>query len=75
MESVTNLKELAAQNINISNPDDKAEAGSVMEFVLEELHQHSVLNKKMNGISTSYGDYVVNIFNSLSDEFEMGIED
>ncbi len=75
LSSVSDLKELAVNCLGLSNSKDKAEIGTAMEFVLEGLHQHSVLSKEMKNNAASYGGYADNIFSSLSDEFEVDFED
>lgn len=67
LDSVTNLKKTTLQYMKISNSKSKAEVAAAMEFVLESLHQHSVLSKNITDNNRTYADYADNIFSSLSD--------
>ncbi|MCH8285824.1 magnesium chelatase [candidate division KSB1 bacterium] len=67
LDSVTNLKKTTLQYMKMSNSHSKAEIAAAMEFVLESLHQHSVLSKNITDNNRIYADYVDNVFSSLSD--------
>jgi magnesium chelatase subunit I len=63
--AVPTLKQTAFKYLQLSDKNDRSEVSSAMEFILEGLHQHSVLSKEVNSHGRSYGDYVDNIFSSL----------
>ncbi|MCP4728039.1 MAG: magnesium chelatase [bacterium] len=74
LDEVKGLKELAAKYMKLGDEEDKTEIATAMEFVLEGLHQHSVLSKDQVANHSSYGHFADSIFSSLgkdegSDEY------
>ncbi len=68
---VRGLLELAKKYMGLVEVDDSAQVAAAMEFVLEGLHQHSVLSKDLLEEKTTYGNLMDNIFSS----FEKGRQD
>ncbi len=61
---VDGLKEIVT---NAKQPDQKSELYAWMDFVLDALHQHSMLSKEDLDDQTSYSDMVGTMFSSFSD--------
>jgi len=71
LDKVDSLKQLAAQHMNISPKGDTAEIAAAMEFVLEGLHQHSVLSKDVLEHKRTFSGYIDNIFSKLNNDFDV----
>lgn len=71
LNRIPGLKELAEKYFKISSKKEKDAVSCAMEFIIESLHQNSVLSKEHYVTGNSYGDLVDNIFSSLnSEDFE-----
>ncbi len=66
LDEVKGLKELVIKHFKLDESADNTEIASAMEFVLEGLHQHSVLSKDQVANHSSYGHFADSIFSSLS---------
>ena len=68
LDSIDGLKDLVSKNVK---SDNSAEIATMMEFVLEALHQHSMLGKEWYDSSANYRDLMGSMLSSLSDaDFE-----
>lgn len=63
LEKVTGLKEITAKHLDLKEGDGLALG---MEFVLEGLHQHSMVSKGEVGLKTSYRDMLKAMFDHMS---------
>ena len=63
LEKVTGLKEIAAKHLDLKEGDGLALG---MEFVLEALHQHSMVSKREEGVKTAYRDMLKAMFDHMS---------
>jgi len=63
LERVTGLKEVTAKHLDVKEGDGIALG---MEFVLEALHQHSMVSKREEGVKTAYRDMLKAMFDSMS---------
>jgi magnesium chelatase subunit I len=63
LEKVTGLKEIAAKHLDLKDGDGVALG---MEFVLEGLHQHSMVSKREEGLKTAYRDMLKAMFDHMS---------
>jgi magnesium chelatase subunit I len=63
LERVTGLKEIAAKHLDLKEGDGIALA---MEFVLEGLHQHSMVSKREEGVKTAYRDMLKAMFDHMA---------
>ena len=63
LEKVTGLKEIAAKHLELKEGDGIALG---MEFVLEALHQHSMVSKREEGVKTAYRDMLKAMFDHMS---------
>ena len=64
LDKVSGLKELVEKQVS---PASKLERYSLMDLVLEALHQNSMLSKQDLDDETSYSDMVGSMFSSFSD--------
>ncbi|MFQ5865831.1 MAG: magnesium chelatase, partial [bacterium] len=65
LEKVTGLKRLATRYMKLDEHTKQAELGAVMEFILDGLHQYSMLSKDMVDTKTSYRDMLDTMFSSI----------
>jgi magnesium chelatase subunit I len=63
LEKVTGLKEIAAKHLDLKDGDG---IGLGMEFVLEGLHQHSMVSKREEGVKTAYRDMLKAMFDHMA---------
>ncbi len=63
LEKVTGLKEIAAKHLELKDGDGIALG---MEFVLEALHQHSMVSKREEGVKTAYRDMLKAMFDHMA---------
>jgi len=63
LEKVTGLKEIAAKHLDLKDGDGIALG---MEFVLEGLHQHSMVSKREEGVKTAYRDMLKAMFDHMA---------
>jgi magnesium chelatase subunit I len=63
LEKVTGLKEITAKHLELKEGDGIALG---MEFVLEALHQHSMVSKREEGVKTAYRDMLKAMFDHMS---------
>ena len=63
LEKVTGLKEITARHLDAKDGDGIALG---MEFVLEALHQHSMVSKREEGVKTAYRDMLKAMFDHMS---------
>jgi magnesium chelatase subunit I len=63
LEKVTGLKEIAAKHLDLKDGDGVALG---MEFVLEGLHQHSMVSKREEGLKTAYRDMLKAMFDHMA---------
>jgi len=63
LEKVTGLKEIAAKHLDLKDGDGVALG---MEFVLEGLHQHSMVSKREEGVKTAYRDMLKAMFDHMA---------
>lgn len=68
LDKVSGLRKLAAEKMQISGSENGAVLGAAMEFVLDGLHQNSMLSKDILDSKTSYSD----MFNSMFSSFKSG---
>jgi magnesium chelatase subunit I len=64
LERVSGLRELAARHLDAAEGDGCALG---MEFVLEALHQHSMVSKREEGAATAYRDMLKAMFDRMPD--------
>ena len=57
------LKELASRHLDLKEGDG---AGLGMEFVLEGLHQHSMVSKREEGVKIAYRDMLKAMFDHMA---------
>ena len=63
LEKVTGLKEIAAKHLDLKDGNGIALG---MEFVLEGLHQHSMVSKREEGTTTAYRDMLKAMFDHMA---------
>jgi magnesium chelatase subunit I len=63
LEKVAGLKEIAAKHLDLKDGDGVALG---MEFVLEGLHQHSMVSKREEGVKTAYRDMLKAMFDHMA---------
>ncbi|HVO39450.1 MAG TPA: magnesium chelatase [Spirochaetia bacterium] len=63
LEKVQGLREIAAKHLELKEGDG---LGLGMEFVLEGLHQHSMVSKREEGIRTAYRDMLKAMFDHMA---------
>ncbi|HET6452709.1 MAG TPA: magnesium chelatase [Spirochaetia bacterium] len=63
LEKVTGLKEIASKHLDLKDGDGTALG---MEFVLEGLHQHSMVSKREEGLKTAYRDMLKAMFDHMA---------
>ena len=63
LEKVSGLKEIAAKHLDLKDGDGVALG---MEFVLEGLHQHSMVSKREEGLKTAYRDMLKAMFDHMA---------
>ena len=63
LEKVTGLKEIAAKHLDLKDGNGIALG---MEFVLEGLHQHSMVSKREEGTKTAYRDMLKAMFDHMA---------
>ena len=68
IKKVKGLKELTCRFMKLEKDVDSGELGSAMEFVLDGLHQNSMLSKDIVDSKTSYKDMLDTMFSSFSKE-------
>ena len=64
LEKVTGLKEITARHLELKEGDGLAQG---MEFVLEALHQYSMVSKREEGMKTAYRDMLKAMFDHMAD--------
>ena len=67
LEKVTGLRDIAAKHLDLKDGDGMALG---MEFVLEGLHQHSMVSKREEGLKTAYRDMLKAMFDHMSSRGE-----
>lgn len=71
LEKVKGLKQITFRYMNLKENGDAGELGAAMEFLLDGLHQNSMLSKDVIDTKTSYRDMLNTMFSSIkSDEDE-----
>ncbi len=65
LAQVSGLRKLAADKMKISAGENEAILGAAMEFVLDGLHQNSMLSKDILDSKISYSDMFNSMFSSL----------
>jgi len=63
LEKVQGLKELVAHHLDLKEGDG---VGLGMEFVLEGLHQHSMVSKREEGAKVAYRDMLKAMFDHMA---------
>ena len=63
LQTVSGLREIAAKYLEVKDGDGLPLG---MEFVLEGLHQHSMVSKREEGITTAYRDMLKAMFDHMS---------
>ncbi len=63
LEKVTGLKEITAKHLDLKDGDGLALG---MEFVLEGLHQHSMVSKQETGQKIAYRDMLKAMFDHMA---------
>ncbi len=63
LEKVTGLKEIAVKHLDLKDGNGVALG---MEFVLEGLHQHSMVSKREEGVKTAYRDMLKAMFDHMA---------
>jgi magnesium chelatase subunit I len=63
LEKVTGLKEIATKHLDLKDGNGIALG---MEFVLEGLHQHSMVSKREEGVKTAYRDMLKAMFDRMA---------
>ena len=63
LEKVAGLKEIAAKHLDLKDGNGIALG---MEFVLEGLHQHSMVSKREEGTKTAYRDMLKAMFDHMA---------
>jgi magnesium chelatase subunit I len=63
LEKVQGLRELATRHLELSDGDG---IGLGMEFVLEGLHQHSMVSKREEGVKVAYRDMLKAMFDHMA---------
>ena len=63
LEKVTGLREIAAKHLDLKDGNGIALG---MEFVLEGLHQHSMVSKREEGTKTAYRDMLKAMFDHMA---------
>ncbi len=63
LSKVTGLKEITAKHLDLKEGDGLALG---MEFVLEALHQHSMVSKREEGTTTAYRDMLKAMFDHMA---------
>ena len=63
LSKVKGLQEVTTKHLKIDNKDNKAEVAAGMEFVLDGLHQYSLLAKRDVANQTSYRDMLSSMLN------------
>ena len=56
LNKIRGLKKIALDHLKLDDPNNKAEIGSAMEFVLEGLHYNSRISKDRIESRASYSD-------------------
>lgn len=65
LEKVAGLRRIAMRYMKLDENAKKGELGAVMEFILDGLHQYSMLSKDMLETKTSYRDMLDTMFSSI----------
>jgi len=68
LTGIPGLKQLATKKMDLPANANGAVLGAAMEFVLDGLHQSSMLSKDMLNSKTSYRDMLNTMFSSLQDD-------
>ena len=63
LEKVAGLKEITAKHLELTDGDGLAPG---MEFVLEALHQYSMVSKREEGMKTAYRDMLKAMFDHMA---------
>jgi magnesium chelatase subunit I len=63
LEKVAGLKEITARHLELKDGDGLAQG---MEFVLEALHQYSMVSKREEGMKTAYRDMLKAMFDHMA---------
>ena len=63
LEKVHGLRELATRHLELKDGNG---LGLGMEFVLEGLHQHSMVSKREEGVKTAYRDMLKAMFDHMA---------
>lgn len=71
LKKVKGLRELVTNQRQVVNGEIEAVVGAAMEFVLDGLHQNSMLSKDIVASKTSYRDMLDTMFSSLRDDDEV----
>ncbi|MFQ5605244.1 MAG: magnesium chelatase [bacterium] len=68
LQKVKGLKKLVNRFMEVEHPDNPDAVAAVMEFVLDGLHQNSMLSKDLVDNQTSYTDMLNTMMSSLSSD-------
>jgi magnesium chelatase subunit I len=63
LERVSGLKQVTEKYLGVGEEDGLALG---MEFVLEGLHQHSMVSKREDGVTTAYRDMLKAMFDHMA---------
>jgi magnesium chelatase subunit I len=67
LQLVNGLKEITAKHLDMKDSNGLALG---MEFVLEALHQHSMVSKREEGVKTAYRDMLKAMFDHMASDEE-----
>ncbi len=68
LEKIKGLKDTVLRYMELDEKAHPAEIGAAMEFLLDGLHQNSILSKDMLATRTSYSDMINTMFSSLHED-------
>jgi len=68
LKKVKGLKDLTIRFMKLKKDVNNGELGAAMEFVLDGLHQNSMLSKDIVDSKTSYKDMLDTMFSSFREE-------
>lgn len=71
LQKVHGLLDITCQSLQLKKDKNDAEVGAAMEFVLDGLHQFSMLSKDMVDNHATYGDMLDAMFSSIHEDDEL----